>query len=86
VGIDLGVHVSPRTTVTLGLDIPFCFRVTPDPAVLIPFLPGVSLERRFSDRFGMSFNLRPGILYGANRTGSSVDFALISQLGFFGRV
>lgn len=86
VGIDLGVHVSPRTTVTLGLDVPFLFRVTPDPTGIIPFLAGVSVERRFTDHFGMSVNLRPGILYGVNRTGSSVDLALLSQLGFFGRI
>lgn len=86
IGFDLGVHISERATVTLGADIPFYFRVAPDPTVLIPFLVGVTLERRFTEHFGMSANVRPGILYGYNRTGSSTDLALLSQLGLFGRI
>jgi len=98
VGIDLGVHISSRTTLTIGVDVPMAFQVTPQclnrltgeslfcPAALIAFLPGFSLERRFTDRFGMSANVRPGILYGVNRTGSATDVALLSQLGFFGRL
>ncbi|APR83095.1 Hypothetical protein A7982_08444 [Minicystis rosea] len=86
VGIDLGIHVTELTTLTLGVDVPFMFRVTPDPTVLIPFLAGVSVERRFTDHFGMSLNVRPGLLYGVNRTGSSTDAALLSQLGFIGRI
>lgn len=86
VGIDLGVHLTQRTTLTLGVDIPISIQVTPDPAGLIAFLPGVALEHRFTERFGMSANVRPGILYGVNRTGSATDLALISQLGFLGRI
>jgi hypothetical protein len=98
IGIDLGVHLTPRTTLTLGLDMPIAFQVSPRcgnqltgdtifcPAALIAFLPGVSLERRFTEHFGMSANVRPGILYGVNRTGSATDVALLSQLGFFGRI
>lgn len=86
VGIDLGVHLSPRTTLTLGLDMPIAVQATPDPAGFIAFLPGVAFERRFTQRFGISANLRPGILYGVNRTGSSTDLALLSQLGLFGRI
>lgn len=98
IGIDLGVHITPRTTLTLGVDVPIAFQVSPRcqnqltgetlfcPAALIAFLPGFSLERRFTKHFGMSANVRPGILYGVNRTGSATDLALLSQLGFFGRI
>lgn len=86
VGIDLGVHLSPRTTFTFGVEVPMAFQVSPDPAILIPILPGVAVERRFTDHFGMSINVHPGVLWGANRTGSASDIALLTQLAFFGRI
>lgn len=86
VGFELGVHVTERTTVTLGADIPFYVRVTPDPTGLVPFLVGVTWEHRFTDRFGVSINARPGVLHGWNRTGSSTDLAFLGQLGLFGRI
>jgi hypothetical protein len=81
-GIDLGIHVGERGTLTLGVDVPLIFRVTPDPTMLVALLAGLTYEHRFRDTFGMSFNLRPGILHGFNATGNSTDLALLGQIGF----
>ena len=81
-GVDLGVHLGERGTLTLGVTVPLLFRVTPDPTVLVAFLPGLSYEHRIRDTFGLSWNLRPGILHGINKTGSSTDLALLAQMGF----
>jgi hypothetical protein len=81
-GVDLGVHVGERGTLTLGVDVPLYVRVTPDPTGLVAFLPGLTYEHRIRDTFGMSFNVRPGILHGFNKTGSASDLALIAQMGF----
>jgi hypothetical protein len=85
-GAELGVHLSPKSTLTFGVDVPIAVQVSPDPAGFVPFLVGLTYERRIRDHFGMSFNLRPGIVHGWNRTGSGTDVALISQIGFLGRI
>jgi len=85
-GAELGVHLSPKNTLAFGVDVPLAVQVTPDPTLFVPFLVGLTFERRFTDRFGMSFNLRPGIVHGRNRTGGATDLALISQVGFLGRI
>ena len=47
---------------------------------------GLTYEVHFTDRFGMSANVRSGVVHGINKTGSDTGLGLISQLGFFGRV
>lgn len=81
-GIDLGIHVGERGTLTLGVDVPLVFQITPDPTVLVGLLAGVTYEHRIRERFAMTFNARPGILHGFNRTGSATDLALLAQIGF----
>ena len=46
---------------------------------------GLTFESRFTDHFGMSFNVRTGIVHGINKTGSDTDLGLLGQVGFFGR-
>ena len=85
-GIDLGVHLTQRSTLTLGADIPLSLRVTPDVTGFIPLLVGLTFESCFTDRFGMSFNLRSGVVHGINKTGSDTDLGLLGQVGFLGRI
>jgi len=88
-GVDLGLHLSARSTLTLGADLPISLRVTPTAdgiTAFIPLLMGLTFESRFTDHFGMSFNLRTGIVHGINRTGSDTDLGLLGQVGFLGRI
>jgi hypothetical protein len=85
-GAELGLHLAPKSTLTFGIDVPIAIQVTPDPAGFVPLLVGLTFEQRFRDHFGMSFNLRPGIVHGWNRTGGATDVGLISQIGFLGRL
>jgi hypothetical protein len=87
-GVDLGLHLTERSTLTMGADMPISLRVTPTVngiTAFIPFLIGLTFESRFTDHFGMSFNVRTGIVHGINKTGSDTDLGLIGQVGFFGR-
>lgn len=84
-GVDLGLHLSPRSTLTLGADVPLAILVTPQVTGYVPLLMGLTFESRFTDHFGMSFNLRTGMLRAYNKTGSDSDLVLLAQVGFFGR-
>ena len=86
IGVDLGLHLSRRSTLTLGADVPLAILVTPQVTGYVPLLVGLTFESRFTDHFGMSFNLRTGMLRAFNKTGSDSDLALLAQVGFFGRI
>ena len=85
-GIDLGLHLSKRSTLTLGADIPIAILVTPDVTGFVSLLMGLTFESRFTDHFGMSFTVRTGIVRGVNKTGTDMDLGLLAQMGFFGRI
>jgi hypothetical protein len=86
IGFELGMHLTRRSTLTLGLDVPISIRVMPDLAGIIPFLFGLAFEGHVNDHFGLVLNARTGVVHGFNRTGGDTDLGLILQGGFVGRI
>jgi hypothetical protein len=82
IGFDLGMHLTRRSTLALGVDVPISIRVTPDVTAVIPFLFGLTYEGHVNDRFGLILNARTGVVHAFNRSGGDTDLGLILQGGF----
>jgi hypothetical protein len=82
IGFEVGVHLTPRTTFTIGADMPLSMRLTPDFTVLTPLLMGVGLEGHVTERFALFLNTRAGAVHGFGKGGSATAGGFLLQGGF----